>query len=136
MTVENKVQNTIQELIRLYNEYALSIQENPNQLQGVYLSTEYGYVYVRNMARGVLNRQPVLCLATIDLDLDIQNKGVLSSLIKHIEENPFTFTELEVENIHSQFLVDSLVKKDFLRVRFDPEFPLPLTVLKFLVDKD
>lgn len=136
MTVENKVQTTIQELIRLYNEYALSIQENPNQLQGVHLSTEYGYVYVRNMARGVLNRQPVLCLATIDLDPDIQNKGVLSSLIKHIEENPYTFTELEIENIHSQFLVDSLVKNDFLRVRFDPEFPLPLTVLKFLVDKD
>lgn len=132
MTNKDKAKITLDSLIEQYNEWALSIQNNPKQLQGVHLSTEYGYVYIRNMARGVIFGEPVVCLATIDFVPEIQSEGVLSALIKHIENNPFAFTELEVENVMVDYLVNSLIKNDFEKTLFNPDFPLPVTMLKKL----
>lgn len=127
MTNNNKAKKTTKKLIELYNQYAIGIQENNRNMQGVHLKTNDGYVYVRNMARGVLSGNLVLCLATIDLNVDLQNKGILTALIKHIENNPFSFSEIEIENVHEQFLVDSLVKKDFVKINSDYSLPVTLT---------
>lgn len=132
MKNNKKALNVLDEFVKQYNIWAESIKNNPRQLQGVYFSTDYGYIYVRNMARGLISGNLVCCLATISLDDDIQKQGILSSFIKHIEENPFAFKELEVENIHVQHLVDFLVKNEFQQTLIDPHFSLPTTLKKNL----
>lgn len=136
MTNNKKAALALNELIAEYNVWAESIQKDPRQLQGVHLSSTYGYVYIRNMARGVVSGELVVCLSTIDLHPQIQNEGVFTGLIHHIEANPFAFKELEVENVMVEHLVKSLERKGFEDKALYNITPLPVTLTKKLVLED
>jgi GNAT superfamily N-acetyltransferase len=81
--------------------------------QRTWLKTKGAQVYVRSMARGQLNNAPVICLATIDIDEDHQNKGILKALIKHIIDHIHYFSEIEIENISSKRLLDYCLESGF-----------------------
>ena len=107
------IPEVIKSLTAQYDAWAIKIQKDRTNTFGVWLETDSGSLYIRNMARGILSGELVVCLASIQLNKEYQNKGVLSAFIRHIEKNPYAFTEIEIENIYTKQSLDSYVRKGY-----------------------
>ena len=107
------VDEVIKSFTTQYDKWSSQIQKNPRNTQGVWFKTDNGSIYIRNMARGILTQELVVCIANIQLNKEYQNKGILSKFIKYIQKNPYIFAEIEIENIHTEELLNSFIKKGF-----------------------
>jgi hypothetical protein len=116
-----------------YDKWSSDIRKNNRNTQGVWFKTDSGSIYMRNMARGILSGELVVCVSSINLNKEYQGKGILSSYIKYIQKNPYIFSEVEVENIHSEELLNSFIKKGFKATKEVENLAFePLTVCKII----
>jgi 5'(3')-deoxyribonucleotidase len=130
-------QEVIKSLTTQYDVWARTIQKNNMNTQGEWLETDSGSIYIRNMARGILSGNLVVCLANIQLNSEYQNKGILEAFIRHVQKNPYAFTEIEVENIHTKEFLKSFLDKGY-QTTMDINMieVMPLTVFKKISAKD
>jgi hypothetical protein len=113
MPVLKTPSEVLKSLTTQYDIWATRIQNDRTNTFGVWLETDSGSLYVRNMARGILSGNLVVCLASIQFNKEYQNKGILSLFIRYVEKYPHAFAEIEIENIYTQQSLDSYVKKGF-----------------------
>jgi hypothetical protein len=107
------VGEVIKSFTKQYDQWASKIQKEQRNTMGKYLHTDNGDIYLRNMARGILSGDLVVCVASVEINREYQNKGILSSFIKHVQKNPYAFSELEIENIQTKELLNSFINKGF-----------------------
>lgn len=108
-----KVEKNLNEIIKAYDSWSENILTNPLRLQGVYLKSKNASFYVRNMARGELTGERVFCIASIEIDTNLQDKGILKGFIEHVQKNMHHFKEIEIENIMSQRLYNFFKNLEF-----------------------
>lgn len=124
-------QEVINSLTAQYDAWARKIQQEPRNTTGVYLETDSGSIYVRNMARGILSGDLVVCLAGIQINNEYQGKGILKGIIRHIEKNPYAFSEFEIENIQTKDLLNTFINKGFSATSNVADIAMkPITVFK------
>jgi hypothetical protein len=127
------VQKTIKGFTDQYRHWASLIVKEPRNTMGIYLKTSHGQIYMRNMARGILDERLVVCIASIELNVEYQRKGILSAIVSFIQKNPYAFKELEVENIQTEEVLNSFINKGFSATQDVSKIEImPITVTKII----
>ena len=119
-----------------YDAWASKIQKDPRNSQGVWFNTDSGSIYVRNMARGIVSNELVFCISSVNINKEYQGKGILSNFVKYIQKNPYSFKEVEIENICFDKLLNHFLNKGFKKAVVEELLVLseglPVTVVKKL----
>jgi hypothetical protein len=94
-----------------YDKWCSEIKKNPETTHGTWFNTDSGSICIKKVFRA--SGDLVVCVERIDLNGEYQNKGILSSFIRYIQKNPYIFKEIEIENIATEELLNSFIKKGF-----------------------
>jgi len=81
--------------------------------QRIWLRSECGSFYIRNMGRGISSGRPELSLASLEVEPLYQSKGMLGGFISFLEKGEHPFVELEIENITTKRLLNYALNNGF-----------------------
>jgi len=95
-----------------YDSWALKIQKEPKSTDDFWFNTDSGSICIKSINNQILCEM-VICITTVNINTEYQNKGVFSSFIKYIQKNPYSFSKIEIENIQSEYFLDSFIRKGF-----------------------